>query len=290
MEQIRKPVVAGQFYESNAELLKKQITSCFLGNLGPKKMPEKNETAGKIIGAIVPHAGYIFSGQCAAHAYYELSKYFINTVLLLGPNHTGISNSLFSCSLKNFETPFGVIKNNKTFVQDIIEKTEAEHDESAHLHEHSLEVQLPFLQFIYKDFTIAPIVVSTTDYEACKRFSLQLLKLIKNKKEKNFLVLASSDFTHYGYNYGFMPFMPNENLSENLKKFDKKAIEEILKLNGHDFCQKARNTTICGIAPIIIVTEIFKLLKKKAKLLCYYTSADIIKNNNAVGYASIFFG
>ncbi|MEM2784779.1 MAG: AmmeMemoRadiSam system protein B [Candidatus Pacearchaeota archaeon] len=286
MNEVRKAVVAGQFYEAKAELLKKQLVSCFLSKLGPKKLPEKASTK-QMVAAIVPHAGYMFSGPCAAHAYYELSKYAAKKVIILGPNHTGISSASFSCSLKDFETPFGIVENNRKLTEEIIKETEAQHDESAHLHEHSLEVQLPFLQFIYKNFSITPIVVSESDYDSCKKFALKLSSLIKNNDE--ILVLASSDFTHYGYSYGFLPFMPDENLSKKLKEFDKKAIDEILKLDSYGFYEKASKTTICGMAPIVVTIEICKLLKKKPKLLCHYTSADIMKSDSAVGYASILF-
>lgn len=285
--EIRHSVVAGHFYESQPEVLKKQIASCFLHKLGPGKMPKQERKKQKTIATIVPHAGYMFSGPCASHAYYELSKYDLGTAIILGTNHTGISNFLFSLSLKDFETPLGIIRNNKKLSSEIIKKCGAREDESAHVHEHSIEVQLPFLQFIYKNVKIVPIVVSAQNYDVCKKFAIELSKVVKNKEK--IAVIASSDFTHYGYNYGFLPFPPDKNLSEKLKNFDALAINKILQLDSRAFYENAREKTICGLASITVLIEISKILGKKAKLLKYYTSAEIIKNSNAVGYASIIF-
>ncbi|MCS7134698.1 MAG: AmmeMemoRadiSam system protein B [Candidatus Pacearchaeota archaeon] len=288
MGEIRKAVVAGQFYEAVPSLLKKQIISCFLHELGPRKLPVEEKKKKNFVAAIVPHAGYMFSGPCAANAYFELKKYTMKTIILLGPNHTGISSTDFSVSFSNFETPLGIVKNNLGLSKEICEKTQAKHDETPHFQEHSIEVQLPFLQFIYKNFDIVPIVISTSSYEACKKFASELVSTIK-KKKTSIAVLASSDFTHFGFHYGFVPFVPNNNLEENLKKFDEKHIKAILALDSKSFYEYAKKTTICGAAPIIVTMEICKAMNKKGRLLQHYTSSRIIKSNNAVGYASIIF-
>lgn len=288
-KEVRLPAVAGQFYEARPESLEKQIISCFLHKLGPGKIPEKKPKKRGFVGAIVPHAGYMFSGPCASNVYFELASYLPKTIILLGPNHTGTYSAEFSVSFADFKTPFGIVKNNEKFGKEICKSTLAKWDESAHSGEHCIEVQLPFLQFIYKNFSfsIVPILVSTSSYELCKEFASQLAALLK--KKESIMLICSSDFTHFGFHYGFTPFIPDENLGKNLEKFDKKAIEEILKLDSEAFYKKATKMTICGAAPIVVTIEICKVFRKKPELLKYYTSFEIMKSNSAVGYASIIF-
>ena len=294
---MRKAIVAGQFYYAEKTALNKQIESCFLHKLGPGTLPRAFLQQKKKIGMIVPHAGYQFSGPCACHAYKALvevnKKDLPETFLLLGPNHTGYARTAFSLSLENFETPLGLAENNSELAKGLIEAASSfglQQDEIAHRFEHSLEVQLPFLQFCYNlvkaNFNIVPIVVSSVDYDSCIKLAKAIAPLLKEKKV---CVIASSDFTHYGPAYGFLPF--TKNIKQNLYALDKQAISCILKLNSQEFYKKAMNTTICGYAPIIIGIEIAKKLgAQKASLLKYYTSGDITNDySNAVGYASIAF-
>jgi hypothetical protein len=311
---MRKAIVAGQFYPAKKEELQKQIESCFNNKFGPGDILKLNEGASseksdikkinkKIKGLISPHAGYIFSGACASHGFAELLKikkeYLPTTFVLLGPNHSGYANSSFSLSLEDFETPLGIVKNNKEFGKKLLEKCKSEgliQDELAHKHEHSLEVQLPFLQYIYKlkkaDFQIVPIVISANKYEDCINLAesiSEFFKKVNEKSKERICIIASSDFTHFGESYGFKPF--SKNIQENLYSLDNKAIDEILQFNSKEFYEKAMETTICGTFGIIILIEILKKLDvKKSKLLKYYTSGDIIHDyDSAVGYASVVF-
>ncbi|MCX6742557.1 MAG: AmmeMemoRadiSam system protein B [Candidatus Pacearchaeota archaeon] len=306
---MRKAIVAGQFYSAEEEELKKQIESCFKNKFGPGGIKGLNLNNSKspsiklIRGLISPHAGYIFSGACASHGFSEFLKLkkenLPKTFILLGPNHSGHANSSFSLSLEDFETPLGIVKNNKELGKKLLEKCKSEgliQDELAHKHEHSLEVQLPFLQYIYElkktDFQIVPIVISANKYEDCTNLAesiAEVLKKINEKSKENVCIIASSDFTHFGSNYGFKPF--SKNIKENLYSLDNKAIDSILQFNSKEFYGKAMETTICGTFGIIILIEILKKLGvKKSKLLKYYTSGDIIHEyDSAVGYASIIF-
>jgi len=258
---------------------------------------KKNKVPEKIFGAIVPHAGYVFSGSCASHAYSEL----VNvkqpvTFVILGTDHTGKANAEFSVSFEDFLTPFGKVKNEISFSQSLVNNKEIIHDEIPHKFEHSIEVQVPFLQFCLKNssilkkpsFSIVPVIVSTDNYEELLRFSKILVELIK--KQKNSVVLiASSDFTHYGPNYGFIPFRLDNQTRNKIYSLDNQAIEKILRLDSKGFYEQAKKSTICGLSPITILIETTRLLKaKKAELLKYYTSGDICDDyENAVGYASL---
>jgi len=297
---MRKPIVAGQFYDATKTELIRQLESCFKHNLGPgmPRVPVKEE---KIYGIISPHAGYIYSGPCASYSYKELAELnktsFPETFIILGPNHQGAGNSLFALSLENFETPLGVVSNDTEFGAKLIEKTShlgLENDEQAHQYEHSLEVQLPFLQFISglvkKQPMIVPIIISTQEYDKCLALGRKIAE-IAQEMNKNICVVASSDMTHYGVNYGFLPFPHNQETKTKLKELDRKSINHILKLNSDSFYKEAIKTTICGTTAIVTAIEACKVLgSKKANFLKYYTSGDILKDyTNAVGYASLVF-
>lgn len=289
---MRKAAVSGQFYASEKSKLNKQIESCFKHAFGAG-MPKVPLYGGKIIGAIAPHAGYDYSGMCASHVYKELAGNFPDTFIILGTNHSGRGNALFALSLEDFETPIGIVKNDKTLGNALIEAGSSEglqQDETAHKYEHSIEVQLPFLQFVSntmkKDFSIVPIVVSTMDFDSCAK-AAEIISNVSKMYGRQVCVIASSDFTHYGMSYGFLPF--KENVRKNLYDLDRRSINHILKLDAKLFYQEATKTTICGTAPIVVLIELCKHLgAKRARLLKYYTSGDVTKDYaNAVGYASI---
>ena len=275
---IRKPIVAGQFYPVDKAELERQVLN-FLSVRG-KEIKKENAKA-----AIVPHAGYDFSGKLAGKVLSIIphKKDFI----LLGVNHSGIGAK--GClSIEDVETPWGIAKNNRALGKKILaklkkERINAEINEQAHAHEHSLEVQLPFLQLSQKDFEIIPLIFNGLEYEEC----IKTAKVLSEFVSENVFVLASSDFTHYGPAYGFVPFYQPE---KNLKKYDVEIIMEILKNDSKGFYDMAKKSTVCGIYAIAVLSEIAKIKKFKAKLVDYYTSGDVLKEwSNAVGYAGIVF-
>lgn len=259
---MREPYASGSFYESNHDALKKQIEGLF-GNTKFKR------TDKEIKGAVIPHAGYFFSGKCMAKTYREIAESkFPDVYVIIGTNH--YSNGTL-INLEDWKTPFGIVKN---YNEDLsLEKSKMQH-------EHSIEVQLPFLQFISKDrindLKILPIITDFYDKKLVKE-----LNKIKNK-----IVIASSDFTHYGSNYGYLPF--TQNIKKNLYDLDKKAIDFVLKLDTEGFLQYTKNKTICGKYAIAITMELCKNSKAGAKFIDYYTSGDIINDyRNAVGYGGV---
>jgi hypothetical protein len=277
----RQSIVAGQFYESDKEALIGQIKECFSSGFGPKGLSNK-KIRKEIIGIISPHAGYMFSGPCQAWAYKEIAESALpDTYIMLGLSHNGNSTCL---SLEDWATPLGIIKNDKEFQKELSKKIRI--DEKAHAYEHSIEVQLPFLQFINKDkdIRISPIIVSS-DY---KDVASSIFEAIKKTKRK-VIIIASSDFTHYGPNYGYIPF--NRNIKENMYALDKAAIGKIIALNSEKFLEYIDSThaTICGKYPIACLIELSKKLGAiNAKLLHYHTSGDVIDDySSAVGYAAI---
>ncbi|MFH0978947.1 MAG: AmmeMemoRadiSam system protein B [Candidatus Woesearchaeota archaeon] len=277
---MRLPVVAGQFYAEDN--LDEQVKECFLHQLGPGSLPVAR-VSGFVKGIISPHAGFMFSGPCAAFGFKEIAESVKPDVfLVLGLSHSGLPTCF---SADDWRTPLGVVKNDKDFVNFLSEKTGVPINERAHATEHSIEVQLPFLQFCVKKPIFAPLMVSH-DLNPHELAS-SLKKAIADSKER-VCIIASSDFTHYGINYGFIPFASNK--KENLYKLDKGAIECILQLKSGKFLDYVDNTraTICGSLPIAVLLDLVQA--EKAELLQYYTSGDINNDySSAVGYASISF-
>ena len=283
----RKPVVAGMFYPDDFDALSNQINDSFHSKFGPGALPTKKRNK-EIIGIIAPHAGYQFSGPAAAWAYKEIAESRLADIyIMLGLSHSGFPSCL---SLDDWETPFGVVKVDEGFQRVLMANSGIKQNEKAHSNEHSIEVQLPFLQFANKDYLkqlrIAPIIISEDkNYE---EIAGSIIKTIEQTRKKA-IVIASSDFTHYGVNYGFFPF--SENIKENMYKLDNEAIDEIRKLDSQGFldCISNSGATICGRMPIATILSISKQLgAKKANLLHYYTSGDIVKDySSAVGYGAI---
>ena len=285
---MRNPIAAGTFYPSDKKEIERQING-FLKKETKEVKGKKERKIEKSKIIISPHAGYIFSGDIAVKSFCSLEKAEI--FIILGTNHSYPGNSQFFLSKEDFETPLGIVKNNTKITKKILRESKKENlacemNERAHAFEHSIEVQLPFLQSLFKRFSIVPIIVNTRDTEILKKFAEIIYKLMKKEKIS---IIASSDFTHYGESYGFVPF--TSNIKENLYNLDKGAIMEIFKLNTEKFLEKAEKTTICGTSPILLAMEIAKKLKyKKAELLGYKNSGDTSGDyNTAVGYASIIF-
>ena len=284
---MREPAVAGQFYPATRRSLKRAIEESFLHPLGPGEIPSPAESrSGRVLGTVNPHAGYVYSGPIAAHSVKAIVEDGIPPVfVLIGPNHTGYGSAV-SLSVEDFRTPLGVVKN-------AIELSEAlsryiEVDEMAHLMEHSVEVQIPFLQYFSDSFRIIPIVMGDQRLKVAKEIAGHLLKVLEGV---DFGIIASSDFTHCGYAYG-QPPPPGMSAGEFAKSQDERAIEKILALDTEGLyrIREEINLTMCGYGPVAVLMEVAKSLGyRDVKLLKYATSYDISPGPLAVGYGSIAF-
>ena len=282
MPTIRRPTVASQFYEGDAEALRAQISSCFLHTLGPKKLPQVNFHIHprNIVGLICPHAGYMYSGPVAASAFYELAiDGKPDTVVLLGPNHTGYGSALALMREGVWRTPLGDVEVDGGLADAILHETSlVDVDELAHRYEHSIEVQLPFLQFLYGDaFKIVPICFQLQDYDSAVEVGMALVEALD---ATNTVVIASSDMTHY----------------EPAKVADAKdhaALKAVTDMDAKRFygMVEAQNITACGYAPITsLITYATGVNAKEAKLLSYHNSGDITGDHSSVvGYAAVSF-
>ncbi|MEM2104855.1 MAG: AmmeMemoRadiSam system protein B [Candidatus Bathyarchaeia archaeon] len=281
MTKIRRPTQAGAFYEGNAESLKKQIRECFLSELGPGKVPQvKADGPRKIVGLICPHAGYMFSGSVAAHAYYELAlDGKPDIAVIFGPNHTGYGSPLAVMTEGVWRTPLGDLEVDiETASQIVREARIVDVDESAHKYEHSIEVQLPFLQFLYdSSIRIVPICFLMQDLTSASEVGEAVAKVLAGK---NAVIIASSDMTHYE---------PHEIAKEK----DLAALKAVEEMNAEKFYStvEARRISACGYGPIMaLITAAKRLGAKEAKLLCYKSSGDVIGDySSVVGYAAVCF-
>jgi len=277
---VRSPAVAGLFYERDRDRLLKQLEEAFLK--GPGYVPKASSFTGGVLGAVVPHAGYMYSGYVAAYAYAELAKGGKpETVILIGPNHHAYGMPVAISEADAWETPLGRVEVDKESAKRVAEWSEvATFDESAHAYEHSLEVQLPFLQYIFgSDFKIVPITMYLQELLVARRLGHAIARLIKELGVKAYLI-ASSDFTHY------------EEARRAAEK-DSAAIEAILKLDDRGFYNVIieRDVTACGYGPIMaLIAAARDLAPVKAQLLKYANSGDVTGDySEVVGYASICF-
>ena len=281
MPTIRRPTVAGQFYEADAEELRAQIKSCFLHKLGPQKLPKISQHIHprSIVGLICPHAGYMYSGPVAASAFYELAQDGKpDTVVLLGPNHTGYGSALSMMREGVWQTPLGKVEIDTALADQIRQETSViEVDDLAHRYEHSIEVQLPFLQFLYGDtFKIVPICFLMQDYESAVEVGGALEEALD---ATNTVVIASSDMTHYE---------PAKKASEK----DQAALKAVTDLDAKRFYDtvESLNITACGYAPITALITYANGVCAKAQLLNYHSSGDITGDySSVVGYAAVSF-
>jgi len=278
---IRHPCQAGAFYAGTAQSLKAQIEGCFTHRFGPGKLPKVVEDGLRnVVGLICPHAGYMYSGPVAAHAYYNLAvDGKPDVVVIFGPNHTGRGSALALMSEGVWRTPLGDVEIDTLTAKQIVDESRiVDVDDSAHTFEHSIEVQLPFLQYLYGSaFKFVPICFLMQDLESSREVGRAVAKVLSGK---NGLIIASTDMTHYE---------PHE----RAQRKDKIAIDAVAKMDEELYYSTVESQSIstCGYGPTVAVITAAKLLgAKRAQLLCYKTSGDVISDfSSVVGYASMSF-
>jgi AmmeMemoRadiSam system protein B len=281
MTKVRRPTQAGTFYEGTAESLKKQIETCFLHNLGPGKIPEIVKTGSKhVIGLVCPHAGYMYSGPVAAHAYYRLAlDGKPDVVVIFGPNHTGYGSALATMNEGFWRTPLGDVEVDSVTANQLVHESHiVDVDDSAHSAEHSIEVQLPFLQYLYgSNFKIVPVCFLMQELSSAMEVGKATAKVLAGK---NAIIIASSDMTHYE---------PRETAARKDRKV-LGAVEAMDEAKLYSVIETQR-VSACGYGPMIaLITAAKSLGGKEAKLLCYKTSGDVIGDySSVVGYAAVCF-
>jgi AmmeMemoRadiSam system protein B len=268
--EIRAPVVAGTFYPSGTSQLRRTVDD-MLANVEAE--PES------AVAVIVPHAGLVYSGQCAAHVWKRVT--IPETVVILAPNHTGLSSNPGGASAWNhgaFRTPFGEVPIAEEFLA-VLEKqcTLVGHDPAAHAREHAIEVQLPFLQTLAPSAALAPIVVGWDRWDLSLTLATALAESIAAYPD-DVLLVSSSDMTHY-------------ESAASAERKDRAALDTIEQLDGErllDVCHK-ENVTMCGRAPSAIVLETARQLgATKAAVVDYRHSGWVTGDDSSVvAYAGV---
>lgn len=280
---LRQPAVAGAFYPGNPEILKKTIEECFLSDFGVGEIPDLNEFEGTDypMHIMVPHAGYQYSGAIASHGYCKLVQNgFPEVFIILSPNHTGYGSEVSVFNEGEWITPLGSIDVDREFADAIISHSNiASADFLAHKYEHSIEVQLPFLQYFSNDFSIVPITMGSQSFTA----SSDLAKAIfdaAGELDKSYCVIASTDLSHF-------------NNQEKANTVDGYVLEDIGEMNEFKLFEEViqYNITMCGYGPVMTAISLSKMTGKgSCEILAYGTSGDVTGDfTSVVGYASGIF-
>ncbi|UCD92112.1 MAG: MEMO1 family protein [Methanobacteriota archaeon] len=267
---MRYPAVAGQFYSSDPEKLRKQIENCYMSPIGPGELPVLKEGPRSIVGAVSPHAGFVYSGPVAAHVFLALAKDgFPKTFIVIGPNHSGMG-SMVSVTTEDFSMPTGVVQVDTEIAGSICRGMISE-DNTAHRFEHSLEVQLPFIQQISSDVRIVPVCMGMQDFDTAKEVG----EIIGEETQgKDVVIIASTDFSHY---------VPQDTAT----KMDRMAIDKILELDPKGLSEvvSKKRISMCGYGPVMAM--LFAGQGSKSELLKYSTSGEVSPMREVVGYAGM---
>jgi hypothetical protein len=264
---IRRPAVAGQFYSGSPDELRSHVKS-LIGDIPEEKV--------EAIGLVSPHAGLIYSGKVAGAVFSRIKG--PKTFIIIGPNHTGLGKPVSIMSSGKWQIPTGEIEIDNELSIKIMKKTEVISEDSlAHSMEHSLEVQLPFINYLFTNVKIVPIVMMADSIEICKEVGEAVASAIGDT-EYPVTVVASSDMSHY--------------VSDSVaRRLDQKAIDRIIELDPEGLYRtvKKDGISMCGVIPV--TTMLFAALSlgaKKAELIKYMTSAEVSGDfNYVVGYAGV---
>ena len=269
--------LAGRWYPADAEILSKQIEGFF----------EKAQVQpiNNVIAFILPHAGYQFSGQTAAFGLKTTDKKY-KRIVIIGPSHRVPMEEVLSVPrVTHYETPLGEIPLDVEFIDRLLKYSMFQNVPQTHKYEHSVQIEVPLLQYRQQSFNLVPIVAGRCSLKTITKAGAVLKSLVDDET----LVIASSDFVHYGHNYGYVPF--TQDVPEQIKKLDMGAYEHIARLDSKGFLEYKRRTgaTICGYVPVaILLSTLDKSVK--AKLTNYATSGELTGDfTNSVSYLSVAF-
>jgi hypothetical protein len=272
MEEIREPAVAGSWYSDNPEILSKELKG-YLGNA------IKQEIQGRIIALVSPHAGYQYSGLVAAHAYNLIEGKTFDAVVVVAPSHRALFKGVSLYDRGGFRTPLGIVPIDVELSKKIMEKRkEIQFLPEAHAQEHSLEIQLPFIQIVLKTFKLIPIVMEPYwTWETCQYLATAIAETVRGK---NVLLIASSDLSHF-HSYDKAVELDKIVLN-HIERFDPEGLNRDLRQGR---CEA------CGGGPIISIMLAAKALgANKGKVLKYVNSGDVTGDRSrVVGYAAGLF-
>ena len=253
---IRPSAIAGSWYPGTERGLRQTLEGFFA------HVPEQ-PLEGRLLGLIAPHAGYVYSGQTAAYAYKQLAGAAYDTVVVMSPNHRAFWGAdVVVSTATHYETPLGLVELDKPFVDRLAERVELSgvpRDD-----EHSLEIQLPFLQYVLGDFRLAPVMLNTDRPAAARRLGGTLAELVE-ASEAAVLLVASTDLHHIP-DYGEV-LRRDRAVVEALLSYDMARIEKVLTEPG---------CSVCGRMPVIALLEAARALgADRVRVLHQTTSGDV---------------
>lgn len=265
-EKIRESIIAGSWYPGDPMTLKQDIS---------RYLDQANVTPvqGEILGLIVPHAGYMYSGGVAAHAYKLLKGRPFHRVVILAPSHRAYFKGASVYPLGGYRTPLGVVPLDHEIIDALLQHPSlVEYVPQADAQEHSLEIQLPFLQVALQDFKLTPIVMGSQSIEFCRRLAELLATICKGK---NTLVIASSDLSHF-------------HADKEARELDQKVVDRVSSYDPDGLWEDLQNSRgeACGVGPILTLMLMARSLgPADAKVLHYANSGDITGDKKGVvGY------
>ena len=303
---VREAARAGSWYPGSKEGLARAVDEYF-------RQAEVPDLPGKVVGLVSPHAGYEWSGRAAAHGYKALKPGDYDVVAVIAPSHCASFRGASIADVQYYATPLGMIPLDRTVCDALLKEELFTVVGYAHTMEHSLELQLPFLQRRLGKFLLVPIVIGALTEEEVVQIEQMLLRLEQDKKASDIqwpriqesqtigkalkkhlagrrvLYVASSDFTHYGRPFKYVPF--HTNIKDNLKALDGGAVDRIVAKDFDGFIDYRHRTgiTVCGWQPIATLLTIADK-DWQARRLCYYTSGDLSGDwSHSVSYVSLAF-
>jgi AmmeMemoRadiSam system protein B/AmmeMemoRadiSam system protein A len=287
-KRIRRAQVAGSWYPGDKEQLAAAVDA-MLAEAKPPKPPMPPMLDGKIMAVISPHAGYRFSGKAAATGYALLRGQDIRRVIVLAISHHVPLRGVSIPDVTHFETPLGLIPLDAPAIARLRKSPVVDSALRAEMEEHSLEMQLPLLQRALPSFTLVPILVGQMrDAE-----QVELATLLAEIVDTHTLVVASSDFTHRGANYGYEVPAGKGTIQERLARVDDGSVEQILKLRRRGLLDHAdrTGTTICGLQPIALLLELLNRFPgTRGQVVSRYTSGDVTNDwSSSVTYVDVAF-
>jgi hypothetical protein len=290
--QKRKPIVAGQFYPGTQEQCVEEIKQCLEEVTLPRQLP------GTIVAGIVPHAGWAFSGPTAAFVFAAIKKQHpdVDTFVIFGAAHGYLGQPPAVYGKGAWLTPLGEIAIDEALANAIIESKTAISDTDAHNSEHSMEVQVPFIQYLFPKSRILPIL--TPPAEQSIPLGEIVASIISSDTERKIICLGSTDLTHYGPRYGFTPMgAGKDGLKWATEVNDKQFIKFALGLQPDKMLESAaENLSACGSGAAAATVAAAKALGKTKGLLLAHTNSNEIMlrkmgstSRESVGYAAIIF-
>jgi MEMO1 family protein len=267
----RKASYAGSFYSSGSEELLNDIKG-YMESADP-------DVQGDVVAIVTPHAGYIYSGPIAAWSYKSVEAIKYDTVIVLAPSHRGMFDGFMTPESGVYETPLGTVPLDEKICKALSLSKLRVYSSALDLGEHSLEVQVPFLQYALDSFTLVPVIIGTTDFELCMAIADEIYAAIADDK-RSILVVISTDLSHYHpYKHAYEI---DGRFIEVLKKFDEKILDSALVSDDAE---------ACGHGPLLSGIKLARMMgANRTQIFKYATSGDTAGDKDkVVGYVSAAF-